>query len=66
VVVTVYTPKQTDLSELGGASDGWIFENIFQEINLDTNVCAAALVRAPFVTCTLIIHLGTGLLMECQ
>lgn len=36
-LVIVYTPRQVDLTEFGGASDGWIFENIFQEINIDTN-----------------------------
>lgn len=35
-LVLVYTPKQADLSELGGAEDGWIFENIFQEVNIET------------------------------
>lgn len=39
-LVTIYTSKQTNLTEFGGASDGWIFENIFQEINIDTNVGA--------------------------
>ncbi len=37
-VVTIYTPKQRNLTEFGGISDGWIFENIIQEINIDTNV----------------------------
>jgi Arylsulfotransferase (ASST) len=37
-LVTIYTPKQADLTEFGGASDGWIFENVFQEINIDTSV----------------------------
>jgi Arylsulfotransferase (ASST) len=66
VLVTVYTPKQTDLTELGGASDGWIFENTFQEINLDTDVCAAAIVCVTLATDSLTNYLGTGLLVERQ
>ena len=42
-LVTIYTPKQTNLTEFGGASDGWIFENIFQEININTNVRAVVM-----------------------
>ena len=38
-IVLVYTPKQVDLTEVGGASDGWILDNIIQEIDIETNVC---------------------------
>lgn len=33
-LVIVYTPKQADLSLIGGAEDGWILACIFQEINI--------------------------------
>ncbi|KAL5449465.1 hypothetical protein PMIN06_006845 [Paraphaeosphaeria minitans] len=35
-LVIVYTPKQADLSDVGGDQDGWIFECIFQEIGIDS------------------------------
>ena len=61
-VVIVYTPKQIDLTEFGGASDGWILENIFQEIDLDTNVrigCGGSV-------CGLTLCIGGDLFLERQ
>ncbi|KAI9714163.1 MAG: hypothetical protein M1812_006491 [Candelaria pacifica] len=36
-LIDIYTPRQTDLSSVGGASDGWIFDCIIQEVNITTN-----------------------------
>ncbi|KAF2105776.1 ASST-domain-containing protein [Lophiotrema nucula] len=36
-LVPIYHAVQADLTELGGASDAWIFECTFQEINIQTN-----------------------------
>ncbi|KAL5380056.1 hypothetical protein DPSP01_008093 [Paraphaeosphaeria sporulosa] len=33
-LVIIYTPKQADLSDVGGEKDGWIFDCIFQEIDI--------------------------------
>ncbi|KAF2688544.1 hypothetical protein K458DRAFT_267573, partial [Lentithecium fluviatile CBS 122367] len=35
-LVIIYTAKQADLTELGGVEDGWIFDCIFQELNIET------------------------------
>lgn len=36
-VYTVYQVRQVDLSEVGGPVQGWIFDSIFQEVNIETN-----------------------------
>ncbi|KAJ4288161.1 hypothetical protein N0V90_012178 [Kalmusia sp. IMI 367209] len=33
-LVIIYTPKQADLSSVNGPADGWIFDSIFQEIDI--------------------------------
>jgi hypothetical protein len=35
-LVTIYTPKPADLSDVGGDKDGWIFECLFQEIEIES------------------------------
>ncbi|KAF2442176.1 hypothetical protein P171DRAFT_433735 [Karstenula rhodostoma CBS 690.94] len=35
-LVIIYTPKQADLSDVGGDQDGWIFDCVFQEIDIDS------------------------------
>ncbi len=36
-LLTIYTPKQTDLTSVGGPPDGWILDGVFQEVNVTTN-----------------------------
>ncbi|KAI9702782.1 MAG: hypothetical protein M1836_007996 [Candelina mexicana] len=36
-LIDIYSPKQADLTSIGGASDGWIFDCIFQEVDITTN-----------------------------
>lgn len=35
-LVIIYHAVTADLTQVGGASDGWIFENTFQEINIES------------------------------
>lgn len=35
-LVIIYTARQIDLSDMDGPEDGWVYENIFQEINIDS------------------------------
>ncbi|KIX01845.1 uncharacterized protein Z518_09572 [Rhinocladiella mackenziei CBS 650.93] len=37
VLITVYEIVQADLSSVGGPVDGWIWEGIFQELDIETN-----------------------------
>lgn len=36
LITTAYNVTKTDLSELGGPSDGWVFDSMFYEIDIDT------------------------------
>lgn len=35
-IITLYHPVQADLTPVGGPADGWLLENVFQEINVET------------------------------
>lgn len=35
-LLTLYHPIQYDLSPIGGPADGWLLENIFQEIDVES------------------------------
>ncbi len=36
LLLLAYVPTQTDLSEIGGAEDGWVYEDVVQEVDIDT------------------------------
>lgn len=35
-LMTAYDPIQADLSSVGGASNGWIFDSVFQEVDIES------------------------------